>query len=807
MEHSIPSADAESSHLVVRPQAVSTGTPTSYQYPCGGHPEPLVSPFASDDCTTEDPPNRSSIDSLLILPEPAGPPSVQTAQQVKPCQPPPRLSTLRTWFLEILNSFLLLVAISAIVVTLYIHDGQPLPQWPFDITINAMLSTYAVVLKASMAFILTSCIGQSQWRWFHTSSRSLQDLVLFHDASQGPWGSISWLWAYRLGQPVAALGAFITIVGMAVDPFVQQLIHPVDCMEQLQGAPAASVPTTNIITYSGLPDTLQPSIVRGFYTSQNLTDFECSTGNCTFAENYTTLGFCSSCEDISDKVIIRTNCTVEPYDNSTKLYQGPCDARPKGPVIWDITTTITTSPPFNLNFYSNRINTSILLDGVQYYLGDDADVFSVESIKRWVPDLLNGSNGESKVIFGVDLGVIYGMSDNSFDHVEPGNPMQNLLGCGDASTNNTWYCRGYGAATCLVQPCLRTYSARVEAGRLTETLVEHTDPAAGWGYSQVDDGEFVAGTMNETAYFGLVDKNCINNDQHQQLATAGYYVVDKTQIRWLPYKVTYDPIRPSATAYNTTLSASFLASRCLFLVEDLFVDRMWDEVLDVSFLGTVKRRHGGYSGGYNLYPSQAEDAGTQSVLFGGPDPLRYLWNSGRVNMTRINDSMANLAQALTVWVRSAGAKGRGGGQAEFFSTRVTGQVLHYATCVQVTWAWIALPAGLTALTLLCLAATMVTTARGRVPVWKSSPLTVLFHGPGGRYWVDEGLLAAATTKGSAATIKRSDGDNIMTEKGMEKFASRVSVKLGDNGGQGELRLRQVAAASKKRRWWERKNVR
>lgn len=798
MEQSIPPADAESSRLVVRPQAVSTGTPTSDQYPCVGHPEPLVSPFASDDCTTEDAPDRSSFDSLLILPEPPGPPSVQTAQQVKPCQPHPGLSTLRTWFLEVLSSFLLLIAVSAIVATLYIHDGQPLPQWPFDITINAMLSIYAVVLKASMAFILTSCIGQSQWRWFNTSSRSLQDLVLFHDAGQGPWGSISWLWAYRLGQPVAALGAFITIVGMAVDPFVQQLIHPVDCMEQLQGAPAASVPTTNIITYSGLPDALQPSIVGGFYTSQNLTDFECSTGNCTFAEDYTTLGFCSSCEDVSDKVTITTNCTVKPSDDSTKLYRGPCDARPEGPVIWDINTTST---PFNLNFHNDRMDTAFIVHGVTYYEGDNSDVFAMESTKGTVPEMLYGSNGESDVNYDFDLGVIYGMSDNSVDHVEPGNPMQSLIGCGDATTKNTWYCRGYGAATCLMRPCLRTYFATVEAGRLTETMVEHTDPGADWGYSSVDDGEFVAGSSNERGYFGLVDKSCISNDQHQQLATAGYNGVGETENRWLPYKVTYDPTRPNATAYNTTLSASLLASRCLFLVEDLFVDRMWDEVLDVSFFGTVKRDSGGYN------PTYSKVLGRPSVFFTGPDPLRYLWNSGRVNMTRINDSMANLAQALTLWVRSAGAKGRGGGQEEFFSTRATGQVLHYATCAQVTWAWIALPASLTALTLLCLAATMVTTAWGRVPVWKSSPLTVLFHGPGGRYWVDEGLLAAATTNKSAATTKRSDGDNIMTEIGMEKFASRVSVKLGDNGGQGELRLRQVAAVSKKRRWWERKHIR
>lgn len=740
------------------------------------------------------PPARSSFDSLLILPDATAPSSAHTAPRKSPGQLYRRLSPRHPWFLEILNAILLLVAIFAIVATLYIHAGQPVPQWPFHITINAMLSIYAVVFKASMAFIQTSCIGQMQWSWFSGSPRPLHDLVLFHDAGQGPWGSLTWLWAHHVRQPAAALGACIIIVAMAVDPFVQQLIQPVDCTEQLRGAPTASVPAANIVTYDGFSDALQPSFMAGFYTRQNLTDFECTTGNCTFAEDYTTLGFCSSCEDVSAKVTITKNCTVISDQNMTG-YPGPCGGYSvtsedfELPVIWNITTSY---PPFDLTFYHNWMNTTWweqMADQDVPYEDDTPDVFTIQASPRFEPYMIASDTlawpHPNQVAFGVDVGVIYGMSENSIFRQDPRDPQQNLTGCDDASSNNTWYCRGYGAATCLMQPCLRTYSAGVTAGRLTETLVDQTDPEEDWGYTNVDGAEIVKG------YFGLVDKGCINAEQQQRLAAEGYDKVSDNQTRWLPYKVTYDPTQPNATAYNDTLSFSLLANHCLFLVDELFVDGIWSQALTGFLLGTVKRYSPGYDPLNEATPIQTtlEDRiSLGRTSFKGPDAVRYMWNSGRVNMTGIRDPMENLAQALTFWVRSAG-----GGvprQDGIFNRRVTGEVLHYAICAQVAWAWLALPAALTVLTLLLLASTMQATSRGRLPVWKSSPLTMLFHGPGGRYWMNEGLVAtnAATKPGSEDTS---------TKRGMEKFAARVSVKLGDNGGHGELRLRQVSAVSKR----------
>lgn len=769
-------AEAEISQLAVRPETVFTGSNMFNQTRNTDHLESLVALRVDDDCSSEAPPARSSFDSLLLLPEPTAPSSVQTSPHMRPREVYYRLSTQNPWFLEIFNAVLLLVAISAIVATLYIHDGRPLPQWPFNITINAMLSIYAVVLKSSMALIQTSCIGQMQWSWFSTSSRPLHDLVSFHDAGQGPWGSVSWIWTHRLRQPIATLGAFIIIWAIAVDPSVQQLIQPVDCTEELPGAPAASIPTTNVLAYQEFTEALQASIVAGMYTRQNLTDFECITGNCTFAGNYTTLGFCSSCEDVSAKVIITKNCKVISTQNR-KIYEGPCDQIPEGPegktftTIWNITTAYL---PWNLTFYYNSTIWEQLADPYASLEEDDhPDVFKIEASPHRVPDLLGGNvyGSSEQIDFGIDLGVIYGMSKGSIHRSDPTYPRQNLTGCEDAFSNNTWYCRGYGAATCLFQPCLRTYSAGIQAGRLTETLVKHTDLGEDWGYSKVTGAEITIG------YFGLVDKDCVSDDQHQQLAAAGYDGVRDAQSRWLPYKVTYDPTLPNAVEYNATLSYSLLASHCLFLVAD-----NWVRSMNGFPLGTVQRLSADYD--------PLSTRGSGRPLFLASDTLLYIWNSGRANMTGVSEIMDNLAEALTLWGRSTRGRTWGQDGLGVFNRRVTGQVLHYATCVQVTWAWLALPAGLTVLTVLLLAATMVTTTRGQLPVWKSSPLTMLFHGPGGRYWIDPLLFATDTSK-------KPDGEDAITRRGMEKYAAMVSVKLGDNGGRGELRLRQVSAVSQK----------
>jgi hypothetical protein len=63
-------------------------------------------------------------------------------------------SVLRDWWLEILCCFLVIGASLAIVATVYPYRDRPLPQWPYSLSINSLISIYVVILKAAMLLVL-----------------------------------------------------------------------------------------------------------------------------------------------------------------------------------------------------------------------------------------------------------------------------------------------------------------------------------------------------------------------------------------------------------------------------------------------------------------------------------------------------------------------------------------------------------------------------------------------------------------------------------------------------------------------------
>jgi len=68
------------------------------------------------------------------------------------------LSSVYTrWLMELLASLVALLALVAIIITLVTHDGRPLPDWPFGISINALVSIFAVILKGTMMVPVTAC--------------------------------------------------------------------------------------------------------------------------------------------------------------------------------------------------------------------------------------------------------------------------------------------------------------------------------------------------------------------------------------------------------------------------------------------------------------------------------------------------------------------------------------------------------------------------------------------------------------------------------------------------------------------------
>ena len=54
------------------------------------------------------------------------------------------------WLLEILSFFIAALALIAIIVTLAVHQEGPLPQWPYSISVNALIAVFTTVFKACL---------------------------------------------------------------------------------------------------------------------------------------------------------------------------------------------------------------------------------------------------------------------------------------------------------------------------------------------------------------------------------------------------------------------------------------------------------------------------------------------------------------------------------------------------------------------------------------------------------------------------------------------------------------------------------
>ena len=76
-----------------------------------------------------------------------------------------RSATDRLWAWEILSCCLSAGSLIAIIATLSVHDGRPLPQWPHLITINSLIATFTTIFKASMMMpIAEGYYGHKCWK-------------------------------------------------------------------------------------------------------------------------------------------------------------------------------------------------------------------------------------------------------------------------------------------------------------------------------------------------------------------------------------------------------------------------------------------------------------------------------------------------------------------------------------------------------------------------------------------------------------------------------------------------------------------
>lgn len=169
---------------------------------------------------------------------------------------------------------------------------------------------------------ISEAIGQLKWTWFHgKKSKDPFDFEIFDKASRGAWGSVLLLFRTR-GRSLAALGAFLTVLLLAIDTFFQKVT---DLPEQwiLKGESYIPrsiqyVPDFEYAYDSTWGDTpvaqvntnMRQALTPFFYdqngthpvsvgnASQAELPLTCPTSRCEWS-SYESLGVCSACEDVS----------------------------------------------------------------------------------------------------------------------------------------------------------------------------------------------------------------------------------------------------------------------------------------------------------------------------------------------------------------------------------------------------------------------------------------------------------------------------------------------------------------------------
>jgi hypothetical protein len=187
------------------------------------------------------------------------------------------------------------------------------------------------IASAALILPISEAIGQLKWVWFRgAESKDMIDFETFDKASRGAWGSFLLLFRTK-GRSLAALGAILTLLLLAVDTFFQQVT---DLPERWNLDGYGEIP--RVVRYEGdngdiyedgYPTTMEDMNLRQatlkffYYNGNKAVPFEsgdrpdiplsCPSSRCEWDE-YDTLGVCSACANVSE--LLTYACLTTRFD-------------------------------------------------------------------------------------------------------------------------------------------------------------------------------------------------------------------------------------------------------------------------------------------------------------------------------------------------------------------------------------------------------------------------------------------------------------------------------------------------------------
>ncbi|PPJ50404.1 hypothetical protein CBER1_06978 [Cercospora berteroae] len=218
----------------------------------------------------------------------------------------PFLPSMRLWWFEVLGMVTSVAALLAIFGILFAYSGEPLSAWKAELRPNTIVAVLSTLSKSAMLMVVAQCIGQLKWLYFAQRPHPLQHIEIFDDASRGPLGSAKLLVHVNWTALLASLGAIITLLSLAMDPFVQQVIsydavtfNDTTAQTFLSTARAydtgLSYATSGTIDSDGSASSsigffgerdpnIAGAIYKGVFGDMYQSTVDCASGNCTWAE-------------------------------------------------------------------------------------------------------------------------------------------------------------------------------------------------------------------------------------------------------------------------------------------------------------------------------------------------------------------------------------------------------------------------------------------------------------------------------------------------------------------------------------------
>lgn len=576
-----------------------------------------------------------------------------------------------TWFYELVAISISVACLIAIGVILSEFDQRPAPQLKYGLTLNAIISILATGSKAGLIFAVASCISQLKWYWFQKDEHPLRDLQTFDDASRGFSGAIVMLVAFW-GQSLASIGAVITILAVAFDPFVQQLLaYPVRPVPR--NLSSASTQQAAIFGVSGddiaTANSFVSAINAGIWTdsSQFARNPICATGNCTWPV-FKSVGWCSKCEDISPSVSVSgCNFTIDRtyYSHNHSHNHNGYDVRREVPCGLDL----DRGPAVDLSFWYSAISYHAPNYTVASTVVPDEVIWAVHGIDSEEVDFPIQKHLRLGVTFNEVENPLSVFVHTSLKLVEEHDPSKGLLVS--------------RAEQCVLSLCERSYNLNVQSGVPSSTVLSKN-----WG---------------AMGYWDLrLNKNISSSDVHRVESSDGGDVV---YMFW-----TANPGAMEGASFNWDPDAS------------LYIDPVHSAfTIDSSWYDSIAQRiQGNVSTGWGLNGRVATDLNGDLISHSGWRKEDSMIYSSDIVEAISTKGLSSVIESIAASLTRLGL--------DQSTAMVSGTVGMSEVYIHVRWKWLILPCLLELGGIGFLIITMLVSRYRQVSTWKSSIYAFLYHG-------------------------------------------------------------------------------